>query len=444
MTFRQHPTPPKPDQGAIEFFAESPTATAVTLYKLMAEPRADPPVALFDLHNHDSIDGCETLEDLQDEVGAIVFPDLASYKRSSGWRFSDVLEALGVDAAELHDAELAAEGEDPEGWPSRSVWVDDAVSKPYDFSSMPPTTDLWPDHVDTAAMQRRAMEVVADFRGHAEIEGGHLEITEEMCSVVRARVHDALDRFWPDLASVTVTARNRELNCLIEPRPLDRAKPPPGTFRCCVPTCPGLGWRASERPHPCPLPDPAAALAEVWEISDRERHAVAWAAHMRAHDPRGYTFEETPQGWELRLAGSVPGFLDMVSMASPTAADIAESMQLEVERRGITGVVFEPRKPDRAAARAAAWAHCLENEAGIVVDLLGLVSVWPERHNSTIWPDHPSDEEMLERRRWVQGWTLLERGLATRWAVATHVAASDNDDVEIPPRPPCLDRDRPA
>jgi hypothetical protein len=38
----------------------------------------------------------------------------------------------------------------------------------------------------------------------------------------------------------------------------------------------------------------------------------------------------------------------------------------------------------------------------------------------------------------VGGWTRAQREEAARWAAATHLSASDNDDVEVPPRPAFL------
>lgn len=37
------------------------------------------------------------------------------------------------------------------------------------------------------------------------------------------------------------------------------------------------------------------------------------------------------------------------------------------------------------------------------------------------------------------GWTRAQRKQAVQWAAATHLSASDNDDVEVPPRPAFLD-----
>lgn len=38
----------------------------------------------------------------------------------------------------------------------------------------------------------------------------------------------------------------------------------------------------------------------------------------------------------------------------------------------------------------------------------------------------------------VRGWTPQQREEAERWAGAVHLAASDNDDVTVPPRPSFL------
>jgi hypothetical protein len=60
------------------------------------------------------------------------------------------------------------------------------------------------------------------------------------------------------------------------------------------------------------------------------------------------------------------------------------------------------------------------NDPALVVDLLALVCV-----------SVPQEQ--------VEGWTEEQRQQAARWAVAVHLSASDNDDVEVPPRPAFLD-----
>jgi hypothetical protein len=38
----------------------------------------------------------------------------------------------------------------------------------------------------------------------------------------------------------------------------------------------------------------------------------------------------------------------------------------------------------------------------------------------------------------IMGWTCQQRDLAEDWAAAQHLVASDNDDIEIPPKPDFL------
>lgn len=58
--------------------------------------------------------------------------------------------------------------------------------------------------------------------------------------------------------------------------------------------------------------------------------------------------------------------------------------------------------------------------AAVVVDLLSLVGVTVSEQQA-------------------EGWTDDQRQLAARWAWDVHLSASDNDDVEVPPRPAFLD-----
>jgi hypothetical protein len=87
-------------------------------------------------------------------------------------------------------------------------------------------------------------------------------------------------------------------------------------------------------------------------------------------------------------------------------------------------------------ARADAWEFFHEQGAATLHDLLLLVGVWPE--------DAADEAALAPRLDWIRGWSLLERGLVARWAAASHVHASDHDDVRVPARPACLDLGRPA
>lgn len=272
MTFKPHPTAPTPDQGAIAFFTARPTA--VSQVRLIADPQAPAGVSLVDLDQACAVDGWDTLAELQDRLGPVVYPDLPAYKRSSAWRLATVLEALGVDAAELIEADLD-EDED---------WNDDADDAPYDFELMPPGDD-------------------------------RIQATDE--------------------------------------------------------------------------------------------HPAAWARYMLEHTPRGFDVISLATGWEWGKAGE------------PVAADVPY---------GLT----------KAQARAGAWVAYLHRHAEIVLDILLIAGLWP------VDPVGTWDSVMAARLAWVETWTLLERGLASEWAACTHLSASDNDDIKIPARPSCLDRERPA
>ena len=88
------------------------------------------------------------------------------------------------------------------------------------------------------------------------------------------------------------------------------------------------------------------------------------------------------------------------------------------------------------AARSAAWERWHVDDADRVHDLLLLVGVWDS--------DAPDDAGKAARIAWIRRWPLRERGLVAAWAAAGHVHASDHDDVVVPERPACLDRERPA
>lgn len=105
-TITEHPIPPTPANGAIDIWAER--ETAVSAFRLTAAHGSEPPVELFDLDSHDAVDGLETLQDVADQLGPVVFPDLAAYRAGTGWRLPAVLGSLGVDTAELYEADLEA------------------------------------------------------------------------------------------------------------------------------------------------------------------------------------------------------------------------------------------------------------------------------------------------------------------------------------------------
>lgn len=318
----EHPIPPTAPNGAIDIWSER--ERAVSMFRLTAAHGSDPPVEVYDLDSHDAVDGLETLQDVADQLGPVVFPDLAAYRAGTGWRLPAVLGALGVDAAELYEEDLA---------------------------------DTW-----------------------AEMQGTGLATS---------------------------------------PRSYDFSRlPPVGAYM--------TDEQGDER------------------VFTADEHAAAWAAFMLETDPDGYAlWDAGSQGWQWRRPGDT-GF--KVPTSTETNIEIAAALQKELAKGGIVGVEIGPKAPDHASARAAAWADALDSDAEVVVDLLGIVSVWPDSYSGEggLWPAEASDMQAIDRRRWVSGWTLLERGQVVRWAAATHVAASDNDDVEIPPRPACLDRSRPT
>lgn len=328
--FRPHPDKPALHNGAIDFYADH--GTAVISYRLTPDLENDPPVTIRDMHDHDTVDGWETLEDIADAMGHVVYPDLASYRQSRGWHFTSVLLAAGVDPEAVEG--LLADADEVE---VDDHWREDAAPHPYDFSLLPPAgDDDSPDAPPAAGPPSRAVQ------------------------------------FTP------------------------------------------------------------------------EQHAAAWAAYMLEHTPRGFETFKGPHGWGWRRAGR--GF--ELPTVTDTRAEIAAGIRKGLDEAGITpgvNIVVEPHPPTWAEARAAAWAAYLADDARVVLDVLQLASVWSTPlDESGLWPADLHPEVALQRAAWVEGWTLLERGLATRWAAAVHVGASDNDDVEIPPRPECVDRDRPT
>lgn len=97
----RHPSDPAPDQGAITVWSER--EHAVSAFRISAPAGA---VELLDLDRRVTVPahGPAAVEDV---LGSIVFPDVASYRRGSAWQLATVLERLGVDAGELAEVELA-------------------------------------------------------------------------------------------------------------------------------------------------------------------------------------------------------------------------------------------------------------------------------------------------------------------------------------------------
>lgn len=135
---------------------------------------------------------------------------------------------------------------------------------------------------------------------------------------------------------------------------------------------------------------------------DPAEHATAWAAYMVDTIPRGYVAE---------------GIGGRVEWACP-----------ERPSEGRTVDFYAQAIPE-------CWAAYLHRDADVLADMLGLAGVWDGMC--------PTEGVQAGRIAWVSSWTLLERGLALRWAAATCLRASDNDDVTVPTRPGCLDLGRP-
>lgn len=171
--------------------------------------------------------------------------------------------------------------------------------------------------------------------------------------------------------------------------------------------------------------DEIRANLEGTDIDFAAAHARAWQLYQAEHTPRGWELIETDdgEGWIWRSCDG-----EFVGPA------------------GAGGVA------DEAAARAGAWEDFLEDDAQAVLDTLLLTDLWPESSLPFVVTAGPEQEAAhreidricAERVAWIRGWSLLERGQAVLWAIACHLRASDHDDVEIPARPACLDRNRPA
>lgn len=54
-----------------------------------------------------------------------------------------------------------------------------------------------------------------------------------------------------------------------------------------------------------------------------------------------------------------------------------------------------------------------------------------------------TDADFVELEKTVTGWTDDQRAAAFEWAACSHLAAGDNDDVEVPPTPPHVEAIRP-
>lgn len=147
-------------------------------------------------------------------------------------------------------------------------------------------------------------------------------------------------------------------------------------------------------------------------------HAAAWADHQLAALPPGFELRDTSYD-DFGDDGEVLG--EFMGRVSRWEWSNGESSDTEAT---------EPQ------ARADAWEFFHEQGAATLHDLLLLVGMWPE--------DAADEAALAPRLDWIRGWSLLERGLVARWAAASHVHASDHDDVRVPARPACLDVGRPA
>ena len=169
--------------------------------------------------------------------------------------------------------------------------------------------------------------------------------------------------------------------------------------------------------------DEIRATVEGVDIDYAAAHARAWQLYQAEHTPRGWELHDTEDGWIWR---SCDGEL--------------------VGPPGHLGVESE------AEARAGCWRDFLADDTEPVLDTLLLTDLWPESSLPLVVNSGPEklaaiaecDRIIAARRAWIGGWSLLERGQAVLWAIACHLRASDNDDVEIPDMPACLHRNRPA
>ncbi len=221
---------------------------------------------------------------------------------------------------------------------------------------------------------------------------------------------------------------------------LDLAEPPPGYHLApVIAGSPGAVAAGVLLPDALDLEDPpvgwvwcrpgeaiatAAARAEGGAgkgelcADEAAAHAAAWADHQLAALPPGFVLRDTSYddfGDDGEVLGELIGRVARWEWSDGECSDTGST---------------------EAEARADAWEFFHEQGAATVHDLLLLVGVWPE--------DAADDAALALRLEWIRGWSLLERGQVARWAATSHVAASDHDDVQVPARPACLDRGRPA
>lgn len=172
-------------------------------------------------------------------------------------------------------------------------------------------------------------------------------------------------------------------------------------------------------------------------------HAAAWADHQLAALPPGFKLRDTPGAsglpYKIVCRWNVREAFWMASMSYDDFGDDGEVLG-EIMGRVSRWEWNNGESSDHAStepeARADAWEFFHEQGAATLHDLLLLVGVWPE--------DAADEAALAPRLDWIRGWSLLERGLVARWAAASHVHASDHDDVRVPARPACLDLGRPA
>lgn len=147
-------------------------------------------------------------------------------------------------------------------------------------------------------------------------------------------------------------------------------------------------------------------------------HAAAWADHQLAALPPGFKLRDTSYddyGDDGEVLGELMGRVSRWEWTDGECSDTA---------------------PTQEEARADAWEFFHEQAAATLHDLLLLVGIWPA--------DAGDEPALAARLDWIRAWSLRDRGLVARWAAASHVHASDHDDVQVPARPACIDLGRPA
>lgn len=233
---------------------------------------------------------------------------------------------------------------------------------------------------------------------------------------------------------MTYACRCRTLPAAQDDDVLDFAEPPPGYHLAPVLAgSPAAIAAGVLRPDALDLEDPpvgwvwcrpgeaialAAARAEELCADEAAAHAAAWVDHQLAALPPGFELRDTSYD-DFGDDGEVLG--ELMGRVSRWEWSNGESSDTEAT---------EPQ------ARADAWEFFHEQGAATLHDLLLLVGVWHE--------DAADEAALAFRLDWIRGWSLLERGLVARWAAASHVHASDHDDVRVPARPACIDVGRPA